>query len=239
MNSSTASPATPATPGTYTLAPSTPTGSWRHPAMDVISRRQSESTFTDASFLKVTYNVASLIASWVIIALFKDNPTLNSVVNPYIPATIFQYANYAVWGLRMLFIWNIAESLFRLVRAPDDFSNVALTPDQRKLLGLNPNTPISPIIKSTDYVTPPRYTKSTPTSRASSPLPTGSSSPTLQRKAALNGGSMAGQDITSPMRMPRALWNSPASPSPTKKSGSSITPSNRWAYEKSITNYSK
>ena len=38
--------------------------------------------------------------------------------------------------LRLLFIYNILESGYRLTRKEPDFSDLALTPMQRKLLGL-------------------------------------------------------------------------------------------------------
>lgn len=53
--------------------------------------------------------------------------------------------------LRILFCFNILESLYRLMRKEPDFSDLALTPMQRKLLGLDPNgTHHSPLATLTE-----------------------------------------------------------------------------------------
>jgi nucleoporin POM34 len=122
------------------------------------------------------------------------------------------------------------------VRPLDDFSDIPLTQEQRKLLGL-PETPGSASPANETFATPPRYAKSTPPSRTASPL---YSTPTMQRNTAGGrdfGSSEMSMGTPSPLSTPlraglRPLWDSPRSP----KTGSaaSITPSNRWAYEKSI-----
>lgn len=159
------------------------------------------------------------------------------------PPAFLNYAVYALWTLRMLFLWNIGNVIILVLRGSDDFSDIAMTPEQRKLLGLNPNTSRSLSADPQSIITPPRYTKSTPTSRAASPLP-GSSSPTMQRKAALNsspGMGLGGYalDTSSPLGSPlragsggKLLWGSPRSSG--SGGGSSITPSNRWAYERGV-----
>jgi len=60
-------PTTPTTPR-FTSAPSTPitpTGTWRHPELDEVTKRIAENTFTDASFMVVTYNLTAFVASFV------------------------------------------------------------------------------------------------------------------------------------------------------------------------------
>ena len=159
------------------------------------------------------------------------------------PPVFRDYAVYALWTLRMLFLWNIGSVVLLFFRGPDDFSDIALTPEQRKLFGLSPSTSRSLSADPKNFITPPRYTKSTPTSRAASPLP-GNTSPTTQRKAALNSSQGTGlggyvPDTPSPLGSPlrpggggKLLWGSPRSPS--SGGGSSITPSNRWAYERGV-----
>ncbi|KAA8894686.1 hypothetical protein FN846DRAFT_973146 [Sphaerosporella brunnea] len=165
------------------------------------------------------------------------------------PATLLTYAGYAFWLARLVFVWNIGLELYKAVKPLDDFSDLDLTLDQRKLLGL-PDTPVTASKEQEIFETPPRYSKTTPPSRTSSPLASASSplastsSPTMQRKAALGsnrsdlGLSSLGIDTPSPLSTPlrnglRPLFESPRSP---KNVGgaSSITPSHRWAYEKSI-----
>ncbi|KAF8253026.1 NPCC-domain-containing protein [Wilcoxina mikolae CBS 423.85] len=237
------SPSCPTTPA-FTSAPttpSTPTGSWRHPLMDEVTRRQAENTFTDASAYKLTKNAIALVASYVLIEMFGKNDIILSVASIF-PDAIFSYSIYALWAIRTLFVYNIVDVLLKLLRPADDFSDVALTPDQRKLLGLSPGTlRAASAARPENFVTPPRYTKSTPTSRSASPLP-GNTSPTMQRKAALNSqgigmGGSAMDTPPSPLGSPlrgagKPGWASPRSPS--NGGASSVVPSNRWAYEKGM-----
>lgn len=48
--------------------PATPTGTWRHPAMEALSQRRSRETFTDASLAKVTWNGFALVMSFILVA---------------------------------------------------------------------------------------------------------------------------------------------------------------------------
>jgi len=83
------------------------------------------------------------------------------------------YPQYLVLVFRLLLVYNIAVALFPLIRRKDDLLDIPLTPSQRALLGLDPNaTP--PMTPGTQYITPPRYPRSstslsgTPGSRSSS-----------------------------------------------------------------------
>jgi nucleoporin POM34 len=253
-------PATPRSPA-YISAPSTPitpTGSWRHPKMDEISRRQAENAFADSSISRVTYNAGALIASFLVLSLLSTKYVMRPLPTPHMltspssetalslasifPAPILVYTGYSLWILRLVFLYNIGVELYKIVRPVDDFSDFALTPDQRKLLGLTPDAPLTASAMNETFATPPRYSKSTPPSRTASPLP-GNSSPTVQRKAALGnrdlGLSALGMDTPTPLSSPlraglRPLWDTPRSASPKSGGTSSITPSNHWAYEKSI-----
>jgi len=172
--------------------------------------------------------------------MLKNSDIILSVVSIF-PAATFSYGNYVLWALRTLFVYNICDVLLKLVHTADDCSDVPLTPDQRKLLGLCPDTPRSTsALQPEKFFTPPRYTKSTTTSRSASPLP-GNSSPTMQRKAALNnqGIGMSGLAMDtppSPLSSPLRGAGKPgwASRSPSNGGVSSVIPGNRWAYEKSM-----
>ncbi|TGZ77155.1 hypothetical protein EX30DRAFT_344347 [Ascodesmis nigricans] len=159
----------PSTPVKRNLsAPSTPTGSWRHPAVQQIARRRAARSFTSASVFRLVVNSALLFSSFLVVDTVSTRihfPTPHTT-----PASLFlQLLTLALWSARLLFLYNIFHSLRPLFSQPDDFSDLALTPDQRKLLGLNPDTPLSPNVKVTDFITPPRYQKSTPPSRSNSP----------------------------------------------------------------------
>ena len=106
----------------------------------------------------------------------------------------------ASWGtvrqlITLLLVWNIFTALMPFWRSQDNFDDIPLTPGQRKLLGLDPNT-TTPATPDTQYVTPPRYSYS-PGPRASSPAnrkSNRSSSPGSRR----NSPSALGQSSGSP-----------------------------------------
>lgn len=145
------------------------------------------------------------------------------------------YVNYAVWSLRLLFVYNILESLARLFRTSDECADMPLTPNQRALLGLNPATPLSAAIKPTDFVTPPRYQKAAASSRSNSPMQHhGNGSPNVSRRLAF-GPPETEREAGSPQRTlgpAKMAWGS-AGQSP-KTTAGSLVPSNRWAYAKGI-----
>lgn len=89
-------------------------------------------------------------------------------------------------------------SLSPLIKKKDNFTDIALTPSQRALLGLDPkDTP--PITPSTHFDTPPRYSRSS-TPRNGSPGSRGSSnnnSP-LSRNASPSQGLQGNDSINSP-----------------------------------------
>ena len=52
--------------------PNTPTGSWRHPAMDAITKRKSETSFTTSCFYRVSHNAAALVLSFFLVAVLSN-----------------------------------------------------------------------------------------------------------------------------------------------------------------------
>jgi nucleoporin POM34 len=140
---------------------------------------------------------------------------------------------------------NVCEALIRLFRPADEFTDIPLTPEQRALLGLNPNTPLSVSASSDNIITPPRYTKSS--SRTGSPVfytpaqhtgasPSMASSPLRRsggperRLSGSFGSSTSG--FGSPAPGNRRLYEKSITPS--KIGGASVVPGNKWLYEKSI-----
>jgi nucleoporin POM34 len=58
---------TPSTPGSQSAppaAPTPPTGTWRHPRLEEIIRRQQESTFGEKNLRKVLYSSFALVLSF-------------------------------------------------------------------------------------------------------------------------------------------------------------------------------
>lgn len=166
------------------------------------------------------------------------------------------YSEWGVLALRAFFLVNVVVALLPLVRRyyPDDIADIPLTPSQRTSMGLKPSgasqTPSSNYA-SPAYVTPPRYSRSTPRSSFSNhserPLLSGSGSP-----AALGLGRSTSNSSYSPglsgSANKRASYNggSPFSSSLFGDSGSSAAPgtptpstgkasvglNNKWLYEK-------
>src|ERR1700686_1329402 len=80
------------------------------------------------------------------------------------------YADYVYHSLNVVFVFNIIMACLPLFRSRDDISDIALTPGQRKLMGLPPiSTPPTP---GSRYITPPRYAR-TPTPLSGSPASRG------------------------------------------------------------------
>ncbi|KAI9777247.1 MAG: hypothetical protein M1839_008977 [Geoglossum umbratile] len=146
---------------------------------------------------------------------------------------LYPYPFYAISLLRVLWLTNIVIALMPLIKPKDDLSDIPLTPSQRALLGLDPNA-ASPLKPGSQYVTPPRYTRSstsrggTPGSRSSSY----SSSPLSGKGSATNkpiGGSSFSPS-TSPLLQKAVAGGgrdltrrqSYSSPSPMGGSGSSL-----------------
>ncbi|KAF1986565.1 hypothetical protein K402DRAFT_393630 [Aulographum hederae CBS 113979] len=173
------------------LASSPLPGTWRHPRFDEIMRRKREATFTDANFRKMGYNLLAMIISFAA-------PAKLSNYNLSLPATLHFYTHLTLLLLRVLFLYHILTSLTPLIKRHDDLSDIPLTPTQRARLGLGPSS--APVTPGSQYITPPRYARSsTPRSASGSGSPRGrvidspiggSGSPLLQK--ALRGDGSPG-----------------------------------------------
>ncbi|CZT43189.1 uncharacterized protein RSE6_03187 [Rhynchosporium secalis] len=245
-------PLRPSTPnGQFT--PSTPvTGTWRHPKLDEIVKRQNASSFTASNVKKIAYNIAGLFVIFFIArGLWTFLPSLfhpNAGLTPYV--------DWVYYILQLMFLFNIFMACMPLVRTSDDVSDIPLTPAQRKLLGLPPSS--APPTPGSQYVTPPRYARTTPVGGSpgarggysGSPLsgkgsPNGSSigmpfspssSPLLQKAmgGGINGGRRASYGSPSPLG-PSLLRGSgletPGSPTPAPKTGG-VGLNSKWLYDK-------
>jgi nucleoporin POM34 len=179
-------------------------------------------------------------------------PTLYHAVEPFQP-----YSTYFVTVIRILLIFNILVALRPLTRRKDDLSDIPLTPAQRKLLGLPPSN--TPPTSGSQYVTPPRYPRSTTPQSGSpsgsySPSPLsgiGSSAQGASRESPFSpsaspllskaiGGGLAGMrrpsyGSPSPLGQGATKGNwleSPSTPSPSTGKGPSVTLNNKWLWEK-------
>ncbi|KGQ01475.1 hypothetical protein PAAG_11825 [Paracoccidioides lutzii Pb01] len=178
-----ASPSFPSTPKLqgHEVVPPSP-GTWRHPKLKEIVRRQNASTFGDRNVKKIFLNGGCLILSGFLGTLFRRCCLwLGSILN--IPI----YPDIILLALRLLLLVNIVVALYPIYCPKDDLSDIPLTPSQRSLLGLDPNysTPTTP---GSVYVTPPRYRVSS-SSRKASPI---SPSPSFSGRSRSMSGSLSG-----------------------------------------------
>ncbi|KAI1376458.1 NPCC-domain-containing protein [Hypoxylon crocopeplum] len=144
---STPKKSTPATP--VTDSP----GTWQHPRLQEIIRRQDATNFTDNNIKHITINVA-VLATCILIHSF-----LTRVLPPRrsFPYEVWFYSRYVYWAILAIPLFNIGTNLLPLVRTKDELVDIPLTPGQRRLLGL-PQSSVPPTPGSV-YSTPPRYSR--------------------------------------------------------------------------------
>jgi len=139
--------------------------------MDTIVERRKGKGLADTSHQRLARNSAALLGTYIFAWLLQSSKhyLIARLGHPFLDDVMY-FGGYLLNAIRILFLGNIIESIYRLMRNEPDFSDLALTPVQRKLLGLNPN--VASMVPTNGYVTPPRYHKSSaPSSRASSPGP--------------------------------------------------------------------
>ncbi|KAF2826588.1 hypothetical protein CC86DRAFT_292063 [Ophiobolus disseminans] len=179
-----ATPATPSTPAAQTEQQSTPSGSWKHPKFDEIARRQYATTFDERNVRAIVANAGLLFLS-----VFGNTVTSQVKVLEYAATpinTVIQSIPYSSWLIvfaRLAFATNIVIAFLPLVRRykPDDIRDIPLTPSQRASMGLKAGVtldrPTGSAYQSPNYVTPPRYQRSTPRSSSFSNTDRNSQSP--------------------------------------------------------------
>jgi nucleoporin POM34 len=175
----------------------------------------------------------------------------------------YQGDEWTLFLFRLIFLVNLTRAFVPLARRyfPDDLADIPLTPSQRQAMGLEPGVPFPQPpgsgYASPNYVTPPRYQKSTPRSsfgaqgsqsplsgspRASlgmstsnSPFSPSTGSPLFQK--AVNGGSAAKRMSFGGSTPGSSFFgesSSSAAPStPTPSTGkASVGLNNKWLYDK-------
>ncbi|KAI5918573.1 nuclear pore complex component-domain-containing protein [Camillea tinctor] len=128
-------------------------GTWRHPRMQEITRRQEASNFTERNAKRVALNVAAFFT------LILGHTVLSNVLpsRRTFSYELWYYFNNVYWLLLLLPVINIGFNLLPLLRPQDDLSDIPLTPGQRHLLGLPPSS--APPTPGSAYSTPPRYSR--------------------------------------------------------------------------------
>jgi nucleoporin POM34 len=258
-----ATPSTPSTPAAQSDQPYTPSGSWKHPKFDEIARRQHATTFDERNVRAIVANASLLALSFYGSSLTQNvkllgyaayapssTPTLTPTnIHPSTPITSLvhavPYSTYMIALIRLVFLINIGIAFLPLVRAyyPDDIADIPLTPSQRASMGLradiaSPATPGS--YASPNYVTPPRYQRSTPRSASfsaqESPLGSPRGSPLFQK--AMSGSatkrlSYSGSSMGSSLfgESTASVGGTPGTPTPSTGKAS-VGLNNKWLYEK-------
>ncbi|PGH27203.1 hypothetical protein AJ80_01160 [Polytolypa hystricis UAMH7299] len=238
------------------VAPTPSPGTWRHPRLKEIVRRQNATTFGDRDVRRILWNGSALVATGFLgKAFIQYSLWLGSLFH------FSTYPDAILLVLRLYFLVNILVALYPLYRPKDTLSDIPLTPSQRLLLGLDPRH-TAPVTPGSTYLTPPRYRlssgsrKASPISPGSSPLSgTGSQGPggaphesspfspspsPLFHKAVGNGNREGGRrpSFGSPSPLGRSslrdstTLRSPSSPSPGSGKGPNLVLSNKWIYEK-------
>ncbi|KAI4646054.1 hypothetical protein J4E93_005633 [Alternaria ventricosa] len=258
-----AQPATPqkvATPSAHTEQPYTPNGSWRHPKFDEIARRQYATTFDERNVRAIVLNAGFLFLSVYGTRVTEKVKLLEYAATP-INAVVkaVPYSAWAVLLVRIVFTANIVIAFLPLIRRyyPDEIADIPLTPSQRASMGLKagvqaPQSPGS-AFASPNYVTPPRYQRSTPRSNSFSNQEYSSGSPNFGRSGSgspfspNNGGnfqrSMSGSSATKRLSyggssMSSSLFGDSSSSmtapgTPTPSTGkASVGLNSKWLYEK-------
>jgi nucleoporin POM34 len=173
-----------------------------------------------------------------------------------VPSNLRIYVDWTWILIQTIPAANIIIACLPLFRREDDFSDIPLTPAQRKLLGLQPaSVPPTPDVK---FSTPPRYSR-TPSiagsvgsrgSYASSPL-SGKGSPIVQGAPGSPYSPMGsplvnkGLDLGASGRRSSigslgsfgastgsALFADPGTPSPSGSKRTSVGLNNKWLYER-------
>ena len=125
-------------------------------------------------------------------SLFESSSALSSLQSLVKPTTLL---------LCLTFTYNIYTASRPLYRPKDDITDIALTPTQRSLLGLDPSM-VAPPTPGTTYITPPRYPRSpgSPLSSSSaSPFGSGSSLGRSRNRDSLEGGTQYNTPSSSPL----------------------------------------
>ncbi|RMZ85305.1 hypothetical protein DV738_g110, partial [Chaetothyriales sp. CBS 135597] len=174
-------------------------GTFRHPYLAEVVRRQSKAAVSASNV-----NTAALNAGALLLITAFYNTLQQSLswalrrLTPVEPDSAASLASYTLYGLVLLFVANILLSLRPLLpfAKPATYDDIPLTPSQRHLLGLPPSNTATPQSNSrggsnapSPFITPPRYTRRLSSSSASL-------SPSTQATTTTTGGGAASSATT-------------------------------------------
>ncbi|KAJ3038355.1 hypothetical protein HDV00_000776 [Rhizophlyctis rosea] len=129
---------------------------WEHGAVEDVSRRRYQKTFNDVDRKALEWNLAAatgLGIAWAMGYLkcvlrdfqFGDqNTKLHTSkaaewVEDNLPSARGEWVDWFFIACALIFAVNISRCLYKLVRPAPTFADYALTPSQRRKLGLDPN----------------------------------------------------------------------------------------------------
>jgi nucleoporin POM34 len=154
--------------GSPKVQPTPSPGTWQHPKLQEITRRQAASRFSSRDFTIAGTNAAALLLSFYFYGwLHTSLSYAASPINDLYPASSLATSSLSLFWLGIfLNIFLTLRPLSPYFRKKDDLTDIPLTPSQRSLLGLPPSP--SPAPGSAAYITPPRYRRSSGSSSFSS-----------------------------------------------------------------------
>ncbi|KAK4189655.1 nuclear pore complex component-domain-containing protein [Podospora australis] len=127
-------------------------GNWKHPRLAEITARRNRTTFSQKNVLQIAYNIGAMVVVKVV-----RNYVVPRGFTRLLPPPLSTHSTWITVALYLIPLLNIVLALLPLVRKKDDFSDIPLTPAQRKLLGLPPSS--APPTPNSTYSTPPRYSR--------------------------------------------------------------------------------
>ncbi|KAF2153555.1 hypothetical protein K461DRAFT_241144 [Myriangium duriaei CBS 260.36] len=244
----------PATPKPQTPPLPSQPGTWTHPMVDVIAKRQNKAVFNSENARSACQN-----AIFFVVSIFA--PSLAASYTPkWLTVLLDPYHAYVVTGIRIFFLASFLYAFRPLLFAKDEIDDIPLTPSQRALLGLKPSgTPMTP---GSQFITPPRYSRSgTPLSAQSdrarsqspfsgSPLDGRARSGSIDRGMGQSTNRMSGSPYSGSPLVQKALTGStgrrmsfdttggssssglPSTPTPIGAGRASVGLNNKWLYER-------
>lgn len=145
-------PTTTRSAGQRIVTPQLPTGKWEHPALQDVLGNMRRYGLNETTLQRLLSN----IAAWILMEIIKYNIHQNECVRR------LSWATYIWQSLRILFLVNITLAGLSITRSTE--TEPPLTPEQRKLMGMDSHPRRSVSMSSATEVTPPRYRRGTPTS---------------------------------------------------------------------------
>ncbi|KAK6352543.1 hypothetical protein TWF730_009367 [Orbilia blumenaviensis] len=140
-------------------------GSWKHPKLDEVLRRQDARSFSDRRVSRALKNASALGATFFVTHLFYNSRIYSKLPRNDVANLIYLGVFYLIFITRIIFAYNIAFAIIGPLLGPDPMIDIPLTEDQRSSLSLPP-TPRSAVANHaaevSHYITPPRYNRSSP-----------------------------------------------------------------------------